>query len=1180
MNPTEPIRESEFIFRRLGESFPRFLDDLVGSVPLWLLVPTVLLLAARVAYARYYRRTHGPARPNPLLTWLGRAATLAVLALVGWVLVAFYRVDTATTKTGTTTLTALAESNATLWYTFVGVVFGLGTLFVALMCARDTRSVRWYWALPLALLRITVYAILCVVFLLPARQTWERTTKESRVLVLIDISPSMTRVSDDIATAAQRKTRMEYLIEFLTDRDINFIGGLVRNNPVYVYPFGTRPDESPREIPRDPGAAAPPWGPEEWRAVAEYDFRPFLREGLTPEDVQALENTTNPVDWSGPKPKPVARADGSPPEPDGTGRRPEPDDWAAWAEKWFAHYAEWAARKAKAEAENRPFTEKLVNGISDAGNLVLARNLERLERRIAVAQSIALGTNVPDSVTAVLNRESANMVQGVIVLSDMRSNLGSESSYRELRETAAKAKVPVFSVLVGEDRQASSIVITDVQSADDLPPDEGGKVLVEADGINLAGKSVPVYLDVWLPGRNPAADPPDYTFDDSRPDKTVGSKTPYTITFAPGDPPHGAVEFVIEPGRLAADPDPRARALVTESTEGAFRKPVLKSGRWHVRARIPRDENEAFRGEFHMRDRPGGFEVIQRKLRVLLVAGAPTREFQFLRTLLSREVQENRATLTILVQNEAGLSGNLTPNATEQVLRRFPTRLDLTDKPVPPEEKPYNLNEYDVIVAFDPDWTEISPQQAEDLRTWVTRQGGGFLLVADRINTAQLARVERPRPGEEPRGDSQRLLPVLEILPVEPDDYIVVRLKSIPRTPRRLYLRPLPGSDLLKIDDPPPTEAKDGGPNPADDPVAGWERFFTDRPTYTRHPDDKVELYPRRGFFSCYPVKDVKPGAHVLAEFADIDERGGSRTLPWLVVSNPSAGFRTAFLASGEIYRMYAYSRDYYERFWAKMLRYLAGKRSGKMTSRGRVIVSKEVISGTPVRVQVQLLDPGSNPYKPGDIDPKFSIVRVAPNGERTTQGPFPLTPTGVDGYFKGSVVADPRLFPPDDAEYQVVVEVPEGPAPPLIGKFRILRSDPEMDVTKPDLAGWLAVAGDLDDALQTRLPERVKAAFAARLPRDAGVTKLALRLGDRDLLALIPDCFRNEERRFDTRGPVVDLWDKGIELPEYKEDGNIWERYVPAAWSGRTIPVSWVLLVVVSLLGLEWLSRKMLRLA
>ena len=121
-------------------------------------------------------------------------------------------------------------------------------------------------------------------------------------------------------------------------------------------------------------------------------------------------------------------------------------------------------------------------------------------------------------------------------------------------------------------------------------------------------------------------------------------------------------------------------------------------------------------------------------------ASAPSREFQFLRTFLVREVQDNRASVTILVQNEAGKAGQLTPNPTEEIIPRFPTPLDLTNKLVDTKDKPFNLNEYDLIVAFDPDWSEITRDQADMLQTWVQRQGGGLIYVADRINTFQLIR--------------------------------------------------------------------------------------------------------------------------------------------------------------------------------------------------------------------------------------------------------------------------------------------------------------------------------------------------------------------------------------------------------------------------------------------------------
>jgi hypothetical protein len=1123
MTTSEPTKESEFIFRRLADSFPQFVMDFWEAVPVWLLALAVIAVLARVFYARNYRKTHPHAKPDSTTYRLGWAAILAVAALVIWVLVVFYQRDTQQVKSGGVPQSTLTASNGALWYVFVASVFGLGSLFVVLMYIKDHRSVRWYWATKLAVLRIAVYAILCFVFLLPALQTKEKVYKNSRVVVLVDITPSLTRVTDEVdARGRKSKTRMDLLIEFLTDDNVKFIKNILNENPIVVYPFGTRLDETPQAIERE----GTPWNKTEWEAFARYDFRPFLLKGLSDEGKEAIRNSN---EWS--------RTDAGSVE---------------WAAGWFARKDE----------------EKLVNRMPEADTQILKENLAKLDRRIDVARTIALGTNVPDSVTAAVGRESPNMVEGIIVFSDGRSNLGSDSAYRELRSRATTEKIPIFTIAVGEDRQTSSIIITDIQADETMSPDEASKIIVEADGINLANKSVEVELDLYYLGREGKDTDlkglvPDFTLNMS----TSPTKTPYRITFSPGDPPHGQVEFVIDPVKLAADP--RGVKLTEESKDTAIKKPVLKEGKWAVRARIPKHENEAFAESEHARER-GGITVLRKKLRVLLVAAAPNREFQFLRNFFVREVQENRAEVTILIQNEAGTSGGITPNPTEQIIGRFPTKLDLSGKIIDPKDKPYNLNEYDLIVAFDPDWTEINQQQAEDLQLWVERQGGGLIYVADRINTFQLARVE----------PNSRLSPILEILPVIPDDVIAIKIRAIARTPRRLYLNPIPASDLLKIDE--HDEVKKDG-QPENDPIAGWERFFTDRDKHTQIQDDKVELYPKRGFFSCYPVKDVKPGAKVLAEFADVDERGGKTLRPWLVLNSPSAAWRTCFVGSGEIYRMYAYDKEYYERYWAKLMKYMAAKRNVK-ASRGRVLISKEVISGTPIRVQVQILNNSSKPYPTeggGKIEPKFTIRQVSPTGEKRDFGPFELKPSEFEGYYKGQIYADPKLFPTGDFEYIVQVEVPDSASELLQGKFQVVKSDPELDNTKPDFVAMQLMASDFDEVFQSRIKsESTKAEFANGLPKDNGMPRLAFRLSDTRLLSKIPECFVAKSAHADNKGPVYDLWDKGIVLPNKNSEGTFTERMIPDSLSGKSIPVSWVMMLAVFLLCWEWTTRKLLRLA
>lgn len=1180
MNPNESTQETQFVFRRLQESFPQFLADLWQSVPVWLLVVAAAVVLARLGYGRHYRKTHGAAKPDATLYRLGWASVLAVGALVAWVLVAFYNRDTEQMK-GSAAVASLGGSNDAMWYAFVGGVLGLGSLFVVWMYVKDSRSVRWYWAASLALVRIAVYAILLVVFLLPSKQTWERTEKRSRVVVVVDITNSMLKQTDETTAGPGRKPRMrmDLLIEFLTDEKVGFVQNILNTNPIALYPFGTRLDETPRII-----ARGKPWGKEDWQAFATYDFRPLILDGEG-------ENKATLSD-------------------DGKAALKAINEWVQTG----AGNPEWATNLCDRGKKDQAWT---ITGMPEPDMKTLREILAKVERRIDVARTIAGGTNVPDSVLAAVNRESPNMVQGVIVFSDGRSNLGSDSGIRELRDRAAREKIPVFTVAVGQDApQRPEIRITDVQTDDTAPPDQGFKVSVEVDGANLAGQAVPVKLDVFYQGAEGkrVLPDPDLTLEL---DRGHTPPVPYQVTFAPGDPPHGAVEFVIDPVKLAADPTEKVRALTEESKHTAIKKPVLKEGKWMVRARIAKLPDETLAEPEHVRERPN-IQVLQKKLRVLLVAGAPGREFQFIRNFLAREVQDNRAEVTLLVQNEAGSTGNLTPNPTEKIILHFPNRLVLDEKPaaaggkdepkaaeprpdgkdqpkLDPKEldkdRPYNLNEYDLIIGFDMDWSEISQQQADDLLTWVERQGGGFIFIAGTVNTEQLARVPK---DPEDKSPNSRLRPVLQFLPVEPDDIVANSIKGVPRTYRRLYLNPLPASELLKLYEPPTPEQlaqmdedrrareEKRAEKFAKDPIAGWELFFTDRETYVKSEDQKVERYPHRGFYSCYPIKDIKPDARVLAEFATVDEPNVDRR-PWLVVNNPLAPWRTCFLGSGELYRMFSYDKEFYERFWGKLMREMASKRNTK-APRGRVLVSKEVISGTPIRVKAQVLNTSARPYPidgTGKIDPKCFIRISTPNGDKDI-GPYEMQPVpspgGFDGYYQTQILADAKQFPPAETEYKVVVEVPAGGGT-LEGKFLVTRSDPEMDNTRPDFGALVALASDYDPAFQTRLSKDTRATLANYLPKEGGVSKLMFKLGDTDFLKLIPESFKTEERRADNRGPMHDLWDEGIQFPDRQPESGL-GKWAAGFYAGKTFPVSWVLLVVVLLLCVEWTTRKLLRLA
>ena len=52
---------------------------------------------------------------------------------------------------------------------------------------------------------------------------------------------------------------------------------------------------------------------------------------------------------------------------------------------------------------------------------------------------------------------------------------------------------------------------------------------------------------------------------------------------------------------------------------------------------------------------------------------------------------------------------------------------------------------YDCIIAFDPDWSQLSSEQTELVRRWVADEAGGLVVVAGPVNTP----IWTSRPNDE-----------------------------------------------------------------------------------------------------------------------------------------------------------------------------------------------------------------------------------------------------------------------------------------------------------------------------------------------------------------------------------------------------------------------------------------------
>jgi hypothetical protein len=276
-------------------------------------------------------------------------------------------------------------------------------------------------------------------------------------------------------------------------------------------------------------------------------------------------------------------------------------------------------------------------------------------------------------------------------------------------------------------------------------------------------------------------------------------------------------------------------------------------------------------------------------VRVLLFAGAPNRDYQFLRRVLFRKVKARRLEVGVFLQDGSGEEfipkGN---QPREWVLNHFPNRV-MADGP---KERPYVLSGYDVLIAFDPDWTGLKDAEIKLLAEWVKNQTGGLVLVAGPVHTPALT-----RPRKKPN-----LAPVAGLYPVTLADPAKLKPARAVR-PRPLYFaEDTRGLDFLKL--------KDKGKGN----LAGWEGFFFGPP---RKGEGKPAV-ALRGFYSAYPVKKARPDAKVVAT-------RGPKGSPYLVTWTHGSG-RVVFLGSAETWRLRKYRAAYHQRFWLGLIAHAAGR--------------------------------------------------------------------------------------------------------------------------------------------------------------------------------------------------------------------------------------------------------------
>ena len=258
-------------------------------------------------------------------------------------------------------------------------------------------------------------------------------------------------------------------------------------------------------------------------------------------------------------------------------------------------------------------------------------------------------------------------------------------------------------------------------------------------------------------------------------------------------------------------------------------------------------------------------EVVDRKDRVLLFAGGPTREYRFLRTLLYRD--SSMLSDVCLQTAQAGMS-----QEAERILDNFPATRE-------------EMFSYDCVVAFDPDWKALSGSQVELLETWVAEQGGGLVVIAGPVYT-----------GEPVGGWIQdaNLEKIRDLYPVEFSKRIAV----------------------WDVE----TETADE-PWPLDFTREGLEaEYLWLGDTATASQQTWSEF---KGVYSHQPLRGAKPAATVLAHFSDPRAAQGDNRPIFLATQFYGSG-RVFYIGSGEFWRLRSLDPTYFEGLYTHIIRHVS----------------------------------------------------------------------------------------------------------------------------------------------------------------------------------------------------------------------------------------------------------------
>lgn len=484
-------------------------------------------------------------------------------------------------------------------------------------------------------------------------------------------------------------------------------------------------------------------------------------------------------------------------------------------------------------------------------------------------------SRIGDAIRTVLTDHDPATLAGIVLLTDGQSNGGADAGIAVA--SARRSEVAVYPVGLGSSAAPINVRVVDLDAPRRVYPGDKFSVTAVLQGSGPRPLEVEVQLidgldtEAGADGKAPTGDVVD--------SKKVKVANDGTLS---------GIRFELEPDSV---------------------------GRRRLAVRVvapPEDRNE----DDNLRD--ARYEVVSRKLRVMAIAGGPTREYRFVRNLMYRD---NSIEVDVWLQTgRPGLSQDA-----DRILESFPATAE-------------ELFQYDAIAVFDPDWSRFSPESLELLDRWLSQQAGGLILVAGPVYHPQWTR-KRTDP---------RTSKIAGFFPVNLSTRgaMLGGGRQGGSTPWPIEFTPeARRAEFLFVAE------------NAEDSFVAWDDFG--------------------GVFDYVGTKSAKPGAKVYGYFSDpTSEVGGS--LPIFFASQFYGAGRVFFQGSGEIWRLRGESDAYFDSYYTKLVRWVSGGRLLRDSNRGVLLVdSTKAMVGDTITVRAVLTD---EQFEPLDV-PEVPAKLLAPGG-------------------------------------------------------------------------------------------------------------------------------------------------------------------------------------------------------